>query len=207
MINSVKVKICGLTTLNDAEASIRYGADAIGFVFAESKRQMKPKQVWSITRNLPIFPLKVGVFMNEDPDRIIDVASYCNLDAVQLHGNETLNHCKKIAGHFKVIKTIKVDTRINASLIESFSKYQILLETACPTGGSGIHWDWNLLPKKYRTQSMMLSGGLTPLNICKAISIVNPIAVDVASGVESKPGVKDHSLIKKFIYRAKGLIL
>lgn len=203
----MRVKICGLTTLNDAEISVKYGADALGFVFAESKRQMKPKQVWNIIRNLPIFTVKVGVFVNEDPDRILDIASYCNLDAVQLHGEEPVNHCKKIAAHFKVIKAVKVKKRPVYSDFEPYSEYQILLESACESGGSGLTWDWDKLPKKMRNGSVIVSGGLNVQNVQKAISSVNPIAVDVASGVEIKPGIKDHKLIKQFISRVKGIKL
>lgn len=203
----MRVKICGLTTLNDAEISVKYGADALGFVFAESKRQMKPKQVWNIIRNLPIFTVKVGVFVNEDPDRILDIATYCNLDAVQLHGEEPVNHCKKIAAHLKVIKAVKVKKRPVYSDFEPYAKYQILLESDCESGGSGLTWDWDKLPKKMKNGSMIVSGGLNVQNVRKAISSVNPIAVDVASGVEVKPGVKDHKLIKQFISRAKGINL
>lgn len=207
MSNMVRVKICGLTTLNDAEISVKYGADALGFVFAESKRQMKPKQVWNIIRNLPIFTVKVGVFVNEDPDRILDIATYCNLDAVQLHGEEPVNHCKKIAAHLKVIKAVKVKKRPVYSDFEPYAKYQILLESDCESGGSGLTWDWDKLPKKMKNGSVIVSGGLNVQNVRKAISSVNPIAVDVASGVEVKPGVKDHKLIKQFISRAKGINL
>lgn len=207
MSNMVRVKICGLTTLNDAEISVKYGADALGFVFAESKRQMKPKQVWNIIRNLPIFTVKVGVFVNEDPDRILDIATYCNLDAVQLHGEEPVNHCKKIAAHLKVIKAVKVKKRPVYSDFEPYAKYQILLESNCESGGSGLTWDWDKLPKRMKNGSMIVSGGLNVRNVRKAISSVNPIAVDVASGVEVKPGVKDHKLIKQFISRAKGINL
>lgn len=203
----MRVKICGLTTLNDAEISVKYGADALGFVFAESKRQMKPKQVWNIIRNLPIFTVKVGVFVNEDPDRILDIATYCNLDAVQLHGEEPVNHCKKIAAHLKVIKAVKVKKRPVYSDFEPYAKYQILLESDCESGGSGLTWDWDKLPKKMKNGSVIVSGGLNVQNVRKAISSVNPIAVDVASGVEVKPGVKDHKLIKQFISRAKGINL
>jgi phosphoribosylanthranilate isomerase len=201
----VKVKICGITNSEDAEFAIQSGADALGFVFYEqSPRSVDRETVRSIALSLPPFITTVGVFVNEDPENIKEIASYTGLDVIQLHGSEPPEHCTL---HRKVIKAIRVKELADLSLLDRYrSASAFLLDTysAKSYGGSGRTFNWEIAVEAKKHGNIILAGGLNPENITEAIQFVKPYAVDVSSGVEhNKKGNKDHNKLRLFIERAR----
>lgn len=204
----VRVKICGITNLEDALFSVESGADAVGFVFyPKSKRYISPEDARRISVELPPFVFRVGVFVNEEPEKILNVASYVQLNAVQLHGEESIELCRKIAERILVIKAVGISNERDIERALNYREFPVLLDTKTPEyGGSGKTFDWSLiLPYRDQFRYLVLSGGLNPENVRSAIDVVRPFAVDVSSGVEAFPGKKDHDSIKTFIKNAKGL--
>lgn len=190
----MRIKVCGITNLEDALAAVGLGVDALGFVFAPSPRQITPDKAKEIIRRLPPWIATVGVFVDEKPEWIMRVVSECRLDWVQLHGDESPQYCKDL--DLKIIKTIKTD-------IERISEYDVsgvLLDISMGTG-KVYNWDLAVEAKKYG-KPIILSGGLTPENVSEAIRKVIPYGVDVSSGVESSPGKKDYEKMKKFCARS-----
>jgi len=200
----IKVKVCGITNLEDAIKSIELGADALGFIFyKKSKRYITPGKAKRIIKELPPFVSKVGVFVNSSLDDIVKISNTTGISAIQLHGDESQAFCNRLK--LPVIKTIRVKDRINKQSVESFQAQAILFDTYKDNeyGGTGISFDWRIISKSRINNNIILSGGLNPDNVAKAVNIVKPYAVDVSSGVEKEPGVKDHRKIKKFIEAVK----
>lgn len=200
-----KVKICGIKNLDDAISAVDYGADAIGFVFAKSIRKVSKEKARSIIRKLPPFVTTVGLFVNETLDNMEATCRFCGLDAIQLHGNEppgTLNKLKDI----KTIKAFRIKNEKDITPIKKYKPNAILLDgySENQMGGTGICFDWKIVKKLKTSIPIIVAGGLTHLNVAKAIKIVRPYGVDVSSGVENMPGKKDKKLIKKFIDAVKG---
>ena len=208
----VKVKICGITTVEDALACVESGADALGFVFyPKSKRAVTPRVVRKITQNLPPFVSKVGVFVNEDPRDILEIMSYANLDYAQLHGDETPEMCEYV-GASRVIKAFRLKDDSSVQEVKNYLKVvrAILVDSYSEVsyGGTGRRADINLILKVKEIASgvpLIVSGGLNPENVVTVIREVEPYAVDVSSGVEKSPGVKDWEKVKEFVRRAKTL--
>jgi phosphoribosylanthranilate isomerase len=202
----VRVKICGITNLNDAKTAIDYGADAIGFVFAESPRRVNEEKVKAIVQKLPPFISLVGLFVDETAKNIEDTCKYCGLDTVQLHGNEPPDFLSKLK-HRKIIKAFRIKTEEDIKPINKYKPDAFLLDgySEGKMGGTGTSFDWKIINKTRTTKSIIIAGGLTHLNVSRAIRIANPYGVDVSSGVETKPGKKDKDLIKKFIKAAKAI--
>lgn len=200
----VRVKICGLTNLDDALAAAENGADVLGFVFAESPRQVTPDAVRRIVEALPPFVLTAGVFVDSLPEQIRDIRQYCGLDAIQLHGSESEDIAASLGG--RIIKTVKPVEGVGFSP-DAYPGATLLFDTYCPekTGGTGRTFHWPLAQEPARRRPIILAGGLTPDNIIDAIQTVRPYAVDVSSGVESEPGRKDHDKLACFIQRAKSV--
>ncbi|BAM48240.1 phosphoribosylanthranilate isomerase [Amphibacillus xylanus] len=199
----VLVKICGITSLQEAAAAVDAGADFIGFVFAESKRQVTVEQVDYIQRHLLSDVKKVGVFVDTPIHLVNQIAQEVNLDFVQLHGQESIKTCLK--SDRPVIKALSLqsDQAMNQVLDYLAVVDYILLDG--PKPGSGVRFDWGLINKITQVRSkLMLAGGLTPDNVASAIQYTKPIGVDVSSGVETN-GVKDLYKIKQFIHNAKGV--
>jgi phosphoribosylanthranilate isomerase len=198
----VKVKICGITRLEDALAAARLEADAVGFVFAPSPRRVSADQVRDITKALPPFILRVGVFVNQPLETMIHIRRYCRLDAIQLHGDEDESIVEALGG--RVLKALHPEEG-RTDLARAFPKACLLLDTTSPgaRGGSGQAFNWELAVAPARLRPLILAGGLTPENLQQAITTVQPYAVDVSSGVEIKPGRKDHERMAEFIKRAK----
>ena len=200
----VRVKICGITNLEDARVALDCGADALGFVFAKSPRKVSVKEVRAITRALGPWISTVGVFVNESPASIKKIVRASGLTAVQLHGNES---SRGLAGYspLKVIKAFRVRSREDLRDLGNFTADAFLFDAKIDGqyGGTGKSFDWTLL-KNFRARSpLILSGGLDPHNVRQAIRIVRPYGVDVSSGVEKSPGKKDHEKIRNFINHAK----
>ncbi len=192
----IPVKICGITRLEDALACVHQGVSALGFVFAPSKRRITVAEAYEISRKIPPFITKVGVFVNEDPSAVGEILRDCRLDLAQLHGTESQAIADVLPG--RVIKAFKAgldqpdpawrDLPIRAILIDAFC--------AGSQGGTGKTFDWNLF-EGFRSLGypMILAGGLHPGNIQTAIETAKPDAVDLSSGVELEPGIKDHRKI------------
>jgi phosphoribosylanthranilate isomerase len=211
----VKVKICGITNLEDAKSAAEVGADAIGFIFyKESPRYIPVQKAADIIRAIPPFVLTVGVFVNETPEIIHEAVKRCNLSLVQLHGDETPEFCGSL--NLRAIKAIRVFREEDLKPIDAFPVEGILVDSYQPGqfGGTGLAINWKILkgiskcgtgcPPK--TRPVILSGGLTPQNVEEAIETVSPYAVDVSSGVEKEPGKKDREKMKQFIQNARGTI-
>lgn len=202
----VKVKICGMTSQADAMMAAEFGADAVGFIFyRKSPRYVSEKTVKNIV--LPPFVNRVGVFVNEDADRINRIADSCQLDLIQLHGDESPAFCKKIKR--KVIKAVRLR---DAKSIERMAKYDVegflldAYEENIP-GGTGKTCDWSLVRRAKKFGPIILAGGLKPSNVEDAIRKVQPYGVDVCSGVEKVPGKKDRSKVRDFIQAARNSVL
>ncbi|MBK5274033.1 MAG: phosphoribosylanthranilate isomerase [Desulfuromonadales bacterium] len=201
----VKVKICGITTLEDALTAIEAGADALGFVFySRSPRHVSPEQAADIIRALPPFVQTVGLFVNEEISVVNATADRCGLDIIQLHGEETPEYCESVLR--RVIKAFRVK---DITTLDALARYHVsgcLLDAWSPAarGGTGQIFNWEIAAEAVkRGHRIILAGGLTPENIAGAVATVNPYAVDVSSGVESAPGKKDATLIRAFIEAAR----
>jgi len=200
----VKVKICGMTNLNDALFAVDAGVDALGFIFyKKSPRSVNMKTVREIVSKLPPFVDAVGVFVNETAEKINKIADRCNLDKVQLHGDESPAFCKKIRR--RVIKAFGIKDLQSIKQLSGYSVSSFLLDTFSENnyGGTGKVFDWNLAYPAKKYGPVILAGGLTPNNVRKAIQIVQPYGVDVCSGLENNPGFKDHSKIRTFLTNVK----
>jgi len=203
----VRVKICGITDVKDARLAARLGADALGFNFVPgSPRYIHPARAKAIIAALPPFVASVGVFANEDPDRIIEIARLCNLDAVQLHGEETPAAVERVRG-IRRIKAIRVRNARDVARCRRYRVDAYLLDAYVPgvRGGTGKSFNWELARQAEEFGPVILAGGLTPENVETAVRIARPYAVDTASGVEVEPGVKDKNLLAEFIWRVKSL--
>ena len=200
----VKVKICGMTNLNDVKVAVDGGVDAVGFIFyKKSPRSVTMQAVRKIVLELPPFVDSVGVFVNETAEQINKIADRCNLDRVQLHGNESPTFCKKIRR--RVIKAIRVKDIQSLKKLSDYPVSSFLLDTFSEDqyGGTGRVFDWNLAYPAKKYGPIILAGGLTPINVHQAIQSIQPYGVDVCAGVESQPGIKDHKKMQTFLKNAK----
>ena len=203
---TVKVKICGLTNLEDARAAVASGADALGFVFAQSPRRVSLDQVRAIISALPPFVPTVGVFVNAALPELRQTRDYCGLDFLQLSGEESPELADALGR--RAIKTLHVGKGPQPD-VNAYPKAALLLDTfdAKAKGGTGRTFDWSLAVEIAKKRPIILAGGLNPENVGRAVALVKPYAVDVSSGVEIEPGRKDHDKIASFIARAKALDL
>jgi phosphoribosylanthranilate isomerase len=200
----VRVKICGITNLDDALAAVDFGADAIGFVFHEnSPRRISHEEARNIIRKLPPFLTTVGVFVDRPPEEIERIMSYTSLDIAQLHGHESPDDCM-LSG--RVIKAIRVKELSDLDPLKKYRVSAFLLDTYTTEsfGGTGQIFNWDIAVDAKQFGKIILAGGLNPDNVEKAVKRVRPYAVDVSSGVEEEKGRKDHKKLKLFIERAKG---
>ncbi|MGA1824722.1 MAG: phosphoribosylanthranilate isomerase [bacterium] len=203
--NRTRVKICGITNLEDALCAIAEGADAIGFVFAESPRRVTPTQVASIVSNLPPFVARIGVFVNQSVEEIRRIHKICGLHYIQLHGEESPEFCDDLGLDY--IKAFRIKDRSSLVSIPPYIKnthrkpITFLLDTYSKNqaGGTGKTFNWELAIEAKKFGNIILSGGLKPLNIRQAIETVNPYAIDTGSGVEAAPGKKDPAKINHFM--------
>ena len=204
----VKVKICGITNHEDASEAVRLGADALGFIFAPSPRQIVPELARDIILDLPPFVQAVGVFVNEELSAIRDKVAYCGLDMVQLHGDEPPEFCGELMP--RTLKAFRIKDKSSLSPIGAYKGLvkALLLDTYQKglKGGTGKTFDWGLAVEAGKFgMPVILSGGLGPSNIETAISTVKPYAVDVSSTIEARPGKKDHALMKELMTKIDNL--
>jgi phosphoribosylanthranilate isomerase len=200
----VFVKICGVTSEEDALLAVAMGADAVGFIFAPSPRQLAPAQARDIARRLPADILTVGVFRDDLPERVVEIVNQAGLRAAQLHGHETPESARWVKARVPVV--IKAFTAGSAELdhFEDFGADAVLVDSPAP--GTGAMFDWSLAEGAPIGRRVILAGGLTPLNVADAVRRVNPWGVDVATGVEESPGRKDARKVRDFINRARGAV-
>ena len=204
-----RIKICGITNSEDAFAAINYGADALGFVFySESPRVIVPDEAKKIISSLPLFVTTIGVFVDKPQKELEEIASYTGVDIIQLHGSEPPEYCDLSK---KIIKAIRVK---ELSDLEPLNRYKnisaFLLDTYSRDviGGTGQIFNWEIAVEAKKFGRIILAGGLTAENIEEAVKLVQPYAVDVASGVEGrKKGIKDHKKLRSFIEKAKNASL
>jgi len=202
----VRVKICGITSVEDALQAVAAGADAIGLVFHESSpRFVFTEQAGAIVRALPPFVQAVGLFVNADADYVNATADFCRLDLVQLHGDEPPEFCGRMTR--RVIKAFRVRDVTSLEPMKSYRVAGYLLDAWAPQayGGTGTTFNWEIARIAGGFGPVILAGGLDPENVREAVEKVTPYGVDVSSGVESRPGIKDPDKVREFIRRAKGL--
>ncbi len=197
-----KVKICGITNKTDALGASALGVDMLGFIFyKDSKRYVEPRVAEDIVNELPQSVKRVGVFVNEDRARVLEIAQDVSLDILQFHGDETPEYCRSFRGSYKVIKAFRLKDKEGLKKVNEYDVDFYLFDTLKSglPGGTGEVFNWELLKDFEVLKPVILSGGLTPQNIQAAIKEVSPYAVDVSTGVEKSPGRKDQELMKKFI--------
>jgi len=205
---SVRVKICGLTNLEDARVAMDAGAHALGFIFFPgSPRYVTSAAAARIISQLPPLVSKVGVFVNEPFESILQIAKTTGIDTIQLHGDETPALCEALAREgFKVIKAFRIKDQSSLHSLQQYSAAAFLLDSYVPgqLGGTGARFNWDLAVQVAASGTpIILAGGLVPENIRDAVAKVAPYGVDVSSGVESAPGKKDHARVRAFIEGAR----
>ena len=201
----MKVKICGITNLEDAVMCEMYGADALGFVFYKgSKRFISPETAHEIIKSLSPFTLKVGVFVNETVENINKTAIEAKLNIVQLHCDEYAETINNIS--IPVINAFRVDDKFNYEILENYPDSYHLLDTYSNTGygGTGKTFNWEKIPNKYKNR-IILAGGISIENLEETYTIVRPAGIDLSSSLESEPGKKDKEKVKKFFKKLNEL--
>jgi phosphoribosylanthranilate isomerase len=203
----VKVKICGLTNYNDAVAAIDMGADMLGFNFyPKSPRYIEPAKAAKIIKKLSAFTDIVGVFVNESLEQIHETRERCQLDWVQLHGDEGPEFCREfLSDNVKVMKAIRVKDQEDVKSAEKFFTDAILLDAFNPNkyGGTGVSFDWNVIG--HIDKRIFLAGGINPNNVAKAVEL-GVYGIDVCSGIEIRPGKKDKRLMRKLFENIRQLV-
>jgi phosphoribosylanthranilate isomerase len=200
----VKVKICGITNLEDALLCEKLGADALGFIFYDkSKRYLEPKTANDIIIKLSPFTLKVGVFVNETPENINVISNLAGLNLVQLHGEETPKQMAEI--NLPIIKAFRVSDDFNFDILNDYKNCYFLFDSYSISeyGGTGKTFNWDIIPEHLKAK-IILSGGISSANIKRIINGINPYAVDVSSSVEEYPGKKSEIKLKEFFNILKG---
>lgn len=205
----VRVKICGITNADDARDAVALGADALGFIFADSPRKISVKDAKPIIKSLPPFISCVGLFVNEYVERAQEVCGHCGIHTIQLHGDEPPEGLSDLTG-YKVIKAFRVRDKSVLDTLKNYSSADAFLLDGYvegEMGGAGAVFPWEIARDAKEFGQIIIAGGLTPENVADAVTIAQPYAVDVSSGVEKSPGKKDKELMKKFITIAKGIQL
>lgn len=203
---NVKVKICGITSADDALAAVEAGADAIGFMFyAPSPRCVRFERAAKIIHELPPFVARVGVFVNPTEEEVRRAIAECGIDTLQFHGEEPPEFCRRFG--LKTIKAFRIRDRESLQATVAYPDQAWLLDSfvAGKPGGTGEVFNWEIAREAtQRSRRVILAGGLTPENAAEAVRKVQPYGLDVSSGVESSPGKKDPAKVRAFIAAAKG---
>ncbi len=197
----IRIKVCGITRLNDALTAVQYGACALGFNFyQESPRYIEPEAAAEIIRELPPFVSSVGVFVNATTEWINSVVKRSKIDSVQFHGDETPEFCTQFM-EVKTIKAFRIKKEDDLSKLDEYSVSGYLLDAYHPElyGGSGLSFSWQILESLETTRPLIIAGGLKPDNVGQLLKNFEPYGVDVCSGIELEPGIKDHDAMKRFI--------
>ncbi|HEX3716789.1 MAG TPA: phosphoribosylanthranilate isomerase [Verrucomicrobiae bacterium] len=201
----VKVKICGVTSVGDAQIAAESGADAIGLMFyAGSPRHISSETAQEIARNLPLSVIRVGVFVDPEPSEVFAAIQACGLNVLQFHGAETPEFCRQFG--IMTMKAFRIRDAESLAPVSSFNTDAFLLDShvSGKAGGTGEKFNWDLaVEAKKLGRPVFLAGGLTPENVAEALRAVQPYGVDVSSGVEISPGKKDPGKIRAFIAAAR----
>jgi len=202
MRSRTRIKICGMTDLAEVRHAVAAGVDALGFIFAKaSPRYIDPEWARGIISTLPPFVAAVGVFVNEEAERVAEIAQYCRLSVIQLHGAESPDYCRRF--QTRVVKAFQVHEGLTALDLQPYEEVVsgFLLDTydKKQAGGTGKTFDWSLIRKLQPGKPVILAGGLGPANVARAIAEVRPFAVDVNSAIETEPGRKDPVLISRLV--------
>jgi phosphoribosylanthranilate isomerase len=203
----VKVKVCGIKEPEDARVAAAAGADAIGLIFAESPRRVSVEEAWHIASILPDGILKVGVFVNADPDEVLRVGREVGLDLAQLHGDEPPETVAEIRdGGLGVMKALRVRNVEVLAAVERYEADLVMLDawSEKARGGTGERFDWELAKSLKGRDNIVVSGGLTPDNVREAIEFFEPYGVDASSSLEDSPGKKNGERVRRFVGAAKG---
>jgi phosphoribosylanthranilate isomerase len=201
------VKVCGITNVADARVAAEAGADAVGFIFAESPRKVGVEEVRRISIALPENVLKVGVFVNAPPEDVLRAVQEAGLDLAQLHGDETPETVAAVrAGGLPVMKAIRVRNREDLADVERFDADLILLDAYSEKarGGTGNRFDWGVAKSLKGRGNIVVSGGLAPENVREAVDFFEPYGVDASSSLEDAPGKKNEDSVRRFIVAARG---
>jgi phosphoribosylanthranilate isomerase len=203
----VQIKVCGVTNVRDAKVCTDLGAQMIGFNFySQSPRHIEPKVARRILEAIPPGVWAVGVFVDASAEEIRNIADAAGIRCVQLHGRTSPDTCKELARELRVIRAFSTDPQFRPEEASWFGDCDVLIDAHHPTlrGGTGLKCDWlTASATRSFTRFLILSGGLTKQNVGQAIATVAPHAVDVCSGVESAPGIKDHRALQDFIATAR----
>lgn len=200
-----EIKICGLTRLADALAAAQCGADALGFIFyPRSPRYLSPEKARELIRHLPAELVRVGVFVNEAPEKIREIQEFCGLDLLQFHGDESPEDCRRFPAS-RQIRALSLRGEEDLPLLERYPCRAFLLDNREGSlyGGTGRRSNWELAVRIRERFPLILAGGLNPENVVEAVQSVLPQAVDINSGVESAPGIKDPVKIRDVISAVK----
>lgn len=201
----MRIKICGITNSEDLGKAVFYGATSVGFVFhKKSPRYVSPSKARKLVEELPPFVTPVGVFVNLKERAIKDICRFTRINTIQLHGDEEMDFCRRLK-EYKIIKGFRVNDKFDMKAVNRYKVDAYLFDAFQEDsyGGTGKSFQWRLLERVKFERPVILSGGLTPENVKEAISIVQPFAVDVSSGVERIAGVKDPKKIRAFIEAVK----
>ena len=202
----VYVKVCGITSTEDARTATSSGADAIGLVFAKSPRKLSVEQAREIAATLPGGVLKVGVFVDEEPEEVLRIAAEVGLDYTQLHGDESPESVTVLRGEgVKVIKALRVRGAGSLAALDDYEADLFLLDvwSEKARGGTGERFDWELAKSYGGRGNIVVSGGLTPDNVREAIRFFEPYGVDASSSLEDAPGKKNGERVRRFVSAAK----
>ncbi|MCF8057125.1 MAG: phosphoribosylanthranilate isomerase [Desulfocapsa sp.] len=211
MQGRTRIKMCGITREKDIEAGIAAGLDAMGFIFYEkSPRNVEPDFVRSVVAKMPPFIDCVGVFVDRDRQELEEIIEYCGLSHAQLHGKENPKYCERVerfVSPCQVIKAFRIDGESKSSDFTPYDNtvHGYLLDTYVKgsAGGTGETFDWKIIEKLDLRRPMILAGGLSPENVMEGIQSVAPFGVDVNSGVEVEPGIKDHVKLAAFVRKVR----
>lgn len=201
-----KIKICGITNLEDAIMAVELGADALGFIFTpKSQRFITADRAEKIISQLPPFIKTVGVFVNQPAEEIKKILKRSKFDLVQLHGNESSTFCNNF--NQKILKAIHVKNKNDLFKMTEYKVSAFVLDTKVEGmfGGTGKTFNWDIAIEAKKLGPVILSGGLSPNNVAEAVEKVKPYAVDVATGVEVQPGIKDPDKLSMFIKAVRNL--
>jgi phosphoribosylanthranilate isomerase len=203
-VGGVRVKICGVTRTEDALLAEAAGADAVGFIFAErSQRRVTLEQAREISAALGPLITRVGVFVNAPLEEVVACAKALRLDAVQLHGAEDARYAATLRRHVRVVRAVGFSPGVDPAALSRYPADALLLDGLTP--GSGERFSWEAAVAFRGWPHLLLAGGLTPDNVAAGIAALRPYGVDVASGVEVRPGVKDPRKVQDFVRAAKSL--
>jgi phosphoribosylanthranilate isomerase len=202
-----RVKVCGITNVENGQLASGAGADAIGLIFAPSPRQVDADLARKIATALPEGVLKVGVFVNEQPETVHQLADEVGLDYVQLHGDESSQTVTDLrSAGLKVIKALRVRDAASLEALEDYEADLFLLDAYSEKarGGTGEKFDWELAKALHGYANILVSGGLTPENVRAAVEFFEPYGVDASSSLEDAPGIKNDERVRRFVSAAKG---